>query len=713
MADSQEQQQQQLRDALRIVAEAASRGKLGHGFSLNAGATTATASNGNANGEAHGTGMSPQRQNPYHAAALHAASLMHAGTNGTQGRHAVRHQQRYSQHQQSRGHPGTDGAGHALGSSLVSAMQPQQTLTDEDYEFLSSLQQPLLVGVGEGGEGSGEFYGGVGAPTSAAALSAGAGMYNNALGADMVTPGGAAAAAAATSTTGRWQTASSGHAAAAGALPHLRAAASTSTPGWQGQGRFDGSSSQLGLPASAAAYDLPPWLTELAAGAGMSQGHGRSHSGFAQGHHGQGHHGHGHHGHGHSQTPSLSLGGTSPASSSITGGGSEYSYTRTQLPNFMGSIALHSRGSPATEEAMLGAPPADSPSTASVASAALLARHQTVAARAPPPDLQPSFSMQDNHLWAGLDTDEHITTPMPGAAAAAGEALGGLGLDLNLDDYDLPLMPAGDLPDLDRQPADWLLTDMAGPAEWTEFDDDLAGLEDSMNLGSMPSHTGGTPASSALMTPAPADGGHRALDPAPFGGLWDASLAGGGGAYASEASSTSRGGGRDLDVDLHGMPPLPPAAATARAAAKRYAREGSDGGEGSSDGEDDDGGDDDNGGSGSKRAARSSRSTKAKRTRTRKRRLASDLPPDELAKMREINRNAAKRHRAMARGRSRVRQHDYEMSEKRLLQTQADMRDLKMQLTTLRRLVLEMYGPGGPRTLAFLQSGSNASYLGI
>lgn len=703
MADSQEQQ---LRDALRIVADAASRGKLGHGFSLSAAShagPTSTAANGNVNGENSGTRMSPQRQNPHHAAALQAASLMHAGTNGTQGQ-----QQRHSQQRPlSHGRTGTDGAGHALGASLVSsAMQPMQTLTDEDYEFLSSLQQPLL-GVGEGGDGSAEFYGGAGAgaATSTAALSAGTGMYNTTLGAD-IAPGGGGAA------TASWQTTRSGH-AAAGASPHMRAPASSSTAGWQGQGRFNGSASQLGLQASAAAYDLPPWLTEMAAGAAMNQsshgrgqGHGlaRSLAGFAQGHHGH---------HGHSQTPSLSLGGTSPASSSVTGGGSEYSYTRTQLPNFMGSIALHSRGSPATDEAMLGAP-ADSPSTASVASTAMLARQQAVAARAPPPDLQPSFSMQENHLWAGLDTDEHIITPRSGAAAAAaagGETLGGLGLDLNLDDYDLPLMPAGDLPDLDRQPADWLLTDVEGPAEWTEFDDDLAVLDDAMDLRGLSSHTGDTPASSVVVTSAPADGGHR-----PYGGLWDASLTSGGEAFSTSAASLV--GARDAgprDVDLYGMPPMPPpAAAAARAAAKRHARQDSDGGEGSSDSEEhDDGDDDDANVSGSKRTSRSSRSTKAKRTRTRKRRLASDLPPDELAKMREINRNAAKRHRAMARGRSRVRQHEYEMSEKRLLQTQADMRDLKMQLTTLRRLVLEMYGPGGPRTLAFLQSGSNASFLGI
>eukprot|EP01147_Barroeca_monosierra_P008608 gene8608-1022_t len=103
----------------------------------------------------------------------------------------------------------------------------------------------------------------------------------------------------------------------------------------------------------------------------------------------------------------------------------------------------------------------------------------------------------------------------------------------------------------------------------------------------------------------------------------------------------------------------------------------------------------------------------ARRRRYRKRKLASELSENELAKTREINRLAAQRHRAIAKARKHEQRDRFRHLETRNQQLLDEIREITAELKTLRRLVVDMYGPGGSRALSFLQSGSNDPYLGL
>lgn len=90
---------------------------------------------------------------------------------------------------------------------------------------------------------------------------------------------------------------------------------------------------------------------------------------------------------------------------------------------------------------------------------------------------------------------------------------------------------------------------------------------------------------------------------------------------------------------------------------------------------------------------------KKKRKRGRKRKLASQLTRDELLKVREINRVAAQRHRQIAKSKKVAEQRDFDTVLERNIQLKQTATDITKELETLRRLVVEMYAPGGPRHL--------------
>jgi hypothetical protein len=88
----------------------------------------------------------------------------------------------------------------------------------------------------------------------------------------------------------------------------------------------------------------------------------------------------------------------------------------------------------------------------------------------------------------------------------------------------------------------------------------------------------------------------------------------------------------------------------------------------------------------------------------RRRKLTSELTPAELAKMREVNRIAAQRHRSIAKLKQSEQQQRSSMVGQRNQELRLQMKTITAELNTLRSLVLSVYGPGGPRhgALSFL-----------
>lgn len=81
----------------------------------------------------------------------------------------------------------------------------------------------------------------------------------------------------------------------------------------------------------------------------------------------------------------------------------------------------------------------------------------------------------------------------------------------------------------------------------------------------------------------------------------------------------------------------------------------------------------------------------------RKRKLACDLSPHELAKTREINRVAAQRHRMIAKQKKQERKDKFEAMGRRNEELRREMQGMSSELNTLKKLVLSMYGPSGAR----------------
>lgn len=82
----------------------------------------------------------------------------------------------------------------------------------------------------------------------------------------------------------------------------------------------------------------------------------------------------------------------------------------------------------------------------------------------------------------------------------------------------------------------------------------------------------------------------------------------------------------------------------------------------------------------------------------RKRKHASDLSAEELARMREVNRVAAQRHRQLA----KTKQADQQRRLDAAIRTNDDLHrevlHYSNEVDTLKRLILSMYGLGGPRS---------------
>lgn len=86
----------------------------------------------------------------------------------------------------------------------------------------------------------------------------------------------------------------------------------------------------------------------------------------------------------------------------------------------------------------------------------------------------------------------------------------------------------------------------------------------------------------------------------------------------------------------------------------------------------------------------------------RKRKLASDLTPEELTKTREINRLAAQRHRHIAKQKQSERQERYDAMGSRNDKLRQEIQQITTELNTLKRLVVSMYGNHGPRHTALI-----------
>ena len=81
----------------------------------------------------------------------------------------------------------------------------------------------------------------------------------------------------------------------------------------------------------------------------------------------------------------------------------------------------------------------------------------------------------------------------------------------------------------------------------------------------------------------------------------------------------------------------------------------------------------------------------------RKRRLAQDLSPEELEKTREVNRVAAQRHRQVLKAKRVERIQQAESIQKKTQAMRQQVQEMSLELKTLKRLVVEMYAPGGSR----------------
>lgn len=88
--------------------------------------------------------------------------------------------------------------------------------------------------------------------------------------------------------------------------------------------------------------------------------------------------------------------------------------------------------------------------------------------------------------------------------------------------------------------------------------------------------------------------------------------------------------------------------------------------------------------------------------KNRKRKLASDLSAEELAKTREVNRLAAQRHRSIAKQKQHERRERFEAMGARNDKLRHEIQHISTELSTLKRLVVSMYGSQGPRHTALV-----------
>lgn len=86
----------------------------------------------------------------------------------------------------------------------------------------------------------------------------------------------------------------------------------------------------------------------------------------------------------------------------------------------------------------------------------------------------------------------------------------------------------------------------------------------------------------------------------------------------------------------------------------------------------------------------------------RKRRLAVDLSPSELAKMREVNRVAAQRHRSLAKKKAQEQERRANIIAAANDELRAEIDMVAAELDTLKRVVMDLYGPTGPHRGALL-----------
>lgn len=79
----------------------------------------------------------------------------------------------------------------------------------------------------------------------------------------------------------------------------------------------------------------------------------------------------------------------------------------------------------------------------------------------------------------------------------------------------------------------------------------------------------------------------------------------------------------------------------------------------------------------------------------RKRRLATDLSPSELAKMREVNRIAAQRHRSLAKKKAQEQERRANIIGSANEELRLEIDQVVSELETLKRVVMDLYGPAG------------------
>jgi hypothetical protein len=90
--------------------------------------------------------------------------------------------------------------------------------------------------------------------------------------------------------------------------------------------------------------------------------------------------------------------------------------------------------------------------------------------------------------------------------------------------------------------------------------------------------------------------------------------------------------------------------------------------------------------------------------RNRKRRHAGELSPEELEATRRQNREAAQRHRQLAKQKASEQARRAEMIDMQNDELRIEAQRYTAELATLKRLLFDMYGPAGPLrgTLAFM-----------
>lgn len=88
----------------------------------------------------------------------------------------------------------------------------------------------------------------------------------------------------------------------------------------------------------------------------------------------------------------------------------------------------------------------------------------------------------------------------------------------------------------------------------------------------------------------------------------------------------------------------------------------------------------------------------AQQQKRRKRKHVHDLSAEELARMREVNRVAAQRHRQLAKAKQADQQRRLEAASRTNEDLHREVERCSGEVSTLKRLVFSMYGPGGPRS---------------